>query len=123
MAVLSLTRLSLPAISLRPLAILVAVSLFTPAPTIAAKQSATGTKTDTPGVTGNSRGASNTYDVAIVRGFASRGLNQNNYLDGQKLQGDFWMLPAASRPVAVSGERVASSSQQPPSVSNLSGYG
>lgn len=93
-----------------------------PAPTIAAKRSATGTKTDTPieknpqsvsivtrqeldihhpssvkealgytpGVTVSSRGASNTYDFVIIRGFSSRGLNQNNYLDGQKLQGDFY---------------------------------
>ncbi|WP_455812673.1 ferrichrome porin FhuA [Pseudomonas graminis] len=97
-------------------------SAWGPAPTIAAKHSATGTKTDTPieknpqsvsivtrqemdihqpasvkealgytpGVTVSSRGASNTYDFVIIRGFSSRGLNQNNYLDGQKLQGDFY---------------------------------
>ncbi|MDN6228127.1 MAG: ferrichrome porin FhuA, partial [Enterobacterales bacterium] len=93
-----------------------------PAPTIAAKRSATATKTDTPiektpqsvsvvtyeemqirqpksvkealgytpGVTVNSRGASSTYDFAIIRGFSSVGLNQNNYLNGLKLQGDFY---------------------------------
>ncbi|WP_380181935.1 ferrichrome porin FhuA [Kalamiella sp. sgz302252] len=93
-----------------------------PAPTIAAKHSATGTKTDTPieknpqsvsvvtrqeldthqfqsvkealgytpGVTVSSRGASNTYDLVIIRGFSAVGLNQNNYLDGLKLQGDFY---------------------------------
>ncbi|WP_338561228.1 ferrichrome porin FhuA [Erwinia sp. E_sp_B04_7] len=97
-------------------------SAWGPAPTIAAKHSATGTKTDTPieknpqsvsivtrqemdthqftsvkqalgytpGVTISSRGASNTYDFVVIRGFSSRGLNQNNYLDGQKLQGDFY---------------------------------
>ena len=97
-------------------------SAWGPAPTIAAKRSATGTKTDTPieknpqsisvvtrqemdihqpasvkealgytpGVTVASRGASNTYDFVIIRGFSSVGLNQNNYLDGLKLQGDFY---------------------------------
>lgn len=97
-------------------------SAWGPAPTIAAKQSATGTKTDTPieknpqsisvvtrqemdihqpasvkealgytpGVTVASRGASNTYDFVIIRGFSSVGLNQNNYLDGLKMQGDFY---------------------------------
>ncbi|EMB4315043.1 TPA: ferrichrome porin FhuA [Klebsiella aerogenes] len=97
-------------------------SAWGPAPTIAAKRSATATKTDTPiektpqsisvvtneemqmhqfqsvkealgytpGVTVNSRGASNTYDFVIIRGFSSVGLNQNNYLDGLKLQGDFY---------------------------------
>ncbi|MEG0624879.1 MAG: ferrichrome porin FhuA, partial [Hafnia sp.] len=44
----------------------------------------------TPGVTVNSRGASSTYDFAIIRGFSSVGLNQNNYLNGLKLQGDFY---------------------------------
>ena len=43
-----------------------------------------------PGVTVASRGASNTYDYLIVRGFAPVGLNQNNYLDGLKLKGDFY---------------------------------
>ena len=97
-------------------------SAWGPAPTIAAKHSATGTKTDTPieknpqsvsvvtrqemdihqpasvkealgytpGVTVASRGASNTYDLVIIRGFSAVGLNQNNYLDGLKLQGDFY---------------------------------
>lgn len=97
-------------------------SAWGPAPTIAAKRSATGTKTDTPieknpqsisvvtrqemdihqpasvkealgytpGVTVTSRGASNTYDFVIIRGFSSVGLNQNNYLDGLKMQGDFY---------------------------------
>lgn len=148
MATLSLRYLSLPVkTSLRQLAILVAVSIsasvfaadektitvsasaagpdesaWGPAPTIAAKHSATGTKTDTPieknpqsvsvvtreemdthqpmsvkealgytpGVTVSSRGASNTYDLVIIRGFSAVGLNQNNYLDGMKLQGDFY---------------------------------
>ena len=44
----------------------------------------------TPGVTVASRGASNTYDFVIIRGFSSVGLNQNNYLDGLKMQGDFY---------------------------------
>lgn len=97
-------------------------SAWGPAPTIAAKRSATATKTDTPiektpqsvsvvtneemqmhqfqsvkealgytpGVTVNSRGASNTYDFVIIRGFSSVGLSQNNYLDGLKLQGNFY---------------------------------
>lgn len=97
-------------------------SAWGPSPTIAAKRSATATKTDTPiektpqslsvvtneemqihqpksvkealgytpGVTVSSRGASSTYDFAIIRGFSSVGLNQNNYLDGLKLQGDFY---------------------------------
>ncbi|HDT4801953.1 TPA: ferrichrome porin FhuA [Klebsiella aerogenes] len=97
-------------------------SAWGPAPTIAAKRSATATKTDTPiektpqsisvvtneemqmhqfqsvkealgytpGVTVSSRGASNTYDFVIIRGFSSVGLNQNNYLDGLKLQGVFY---------------------------------
>lgn len=97
-------------------------SAWGPAPTIAAKRSATATKTDTPiektpqsisvvtneemqmhqfqsvkealgytpGVTVSSRGASNTYDFVIIRGFSSVGLNQNNYLDGLKLQSDFY---------------------------------
>lgn len=34
----------------------------------------------TPGVTVSSRGASNTYDFVIIRGFSSVGLSQNNYL-------------------------------------------
>lgn len=97
-------------------------SAWGPAPTIAAKRTATTTKTDTPiektpqsisvitneemqmhqpmsvkealgytpGVTVNSRGASNTYDFLIIRGFSSVGLSQNNYLDGLKLQGNFY---------------------------------
>ncbi len=44
----------------------------------------------TPGVTVSSRGASNTYDFVIIRGFSSVGLSQNNYLDGLKLQGNFY---------------------------------
>ncbi|MGD8108161.1 ferrichrome porin FhuA [Pantoea sp. FN0302] len=95
-------------------------SAWGPAATIAAKHSATGTKTDTPieknpqsvsvvtrqemdthqpasvkealgytpGVTVATRGASNTYDAVKIRGFGS--VNQNNYLDGLKLQGDFY---------------------------------
>lgn len=149
MTIQSFTRFSTPVnSSKRPLALLVAMilsssafaaeetitvnadggtaapqeSAWGPAPTIAAKHSATGTKTDTPieknpqsvsvvtrqemethqfssvkqalgytpGVTVSSRGASDTYDFVIIRGFSSRGLNQNNYLDGQKLQGDFY---------------------------------
>ncbi|MRT56364.1 ferrichrome porin FhuA [Enterobacteriaceae bacterium RIT693] len=99
-----------------------AESAWGPSPTIAAKRSATATKTDTPiektpqsisvvtseemqmhqfqsvkealgytpGVTVNSRGASNNYDFVIIRGFSSVGLSQNNYLDGLKMQGDFY---------------------------------
>ena len=44
----------------------------------------------TPGVTVSSRGASNTYDFVVIRGFSSPGPNQNNYLDGLKMQGDFY---------------------------------
>lgn len=97
-----------------------AESAWGPSPTIAAKRTATATKTDTPiektpqsisvvtseemqmhqfqsvkealgytpGVTVSSRGASNTYDAVKIRGFGS--VNQNNYLDGLKLQGDFY---------------------------------
>lgn len=97
-------------------------SAWGPSPTIAAKRTATATKTDTPiektpqsisvvtneemqthqfksvkealgytpGVSTASRGASNTYDYVIVRGFAPVGLNQNNYLDGLKMKGDFY---------------------------------
>lgn len=99
-----------------------AESAWGPSPTIAAKHTATATKTDTPvektpqsisvvtneemqihqfrsvkealgytpGVTTSSRGASNTYDFVVIRGFASAGPNQNNYLDGLKMQGDFY---------------------------------
>lgn len=95
-------------------------SAWGPAPTIAAKRTATATKTDTPiektpqsvsvvtreeidtrqpesvkealgytpGITVSTRGASNTYDAVKIRGFGS--VNQNNYLDGLKLQGDFY---------------------------------
>ncbi len=95
-------------------------SAWGPVGSIVAKRSATGTKTDTPiqknpqsvsvvtkeeietrqpqsvkealgytpGVTVASRGASNTYDAVLIRGFGS--VNQNNYLDGLKLQGDFY---------------------------------
>ncbi|MBW7981446.1 iron complex outermembrane receptor protein [Enterobacillus tribolii] len=95
-------------------------SAWGPSPTIAAKRSATATKTDTPlektpqsvsvvtreemdthqpqsvkeslgytpGVTVSSRGSSNTYDVVLIRGFGS--VNQNNYLDGLKLAGNFY---------------------------------
>ncbi len=97
-------------------------SAWGPSPTIAAKRTATATKTDTPiektpqsisvvtneemqthqfrsvkealgytpGVSTASRGASSTYDYVIVRGFAPVGLNQNNYLDGLKMKGDFY---------------------------------
>lgn len=95
-------------------------SAWGPSPTIAAKRTATATKTDTPiektpqsvsvvtreemdmkqpasvkealgytpGITVSTRGASNTYDAVKIRGFGS--VNQNNYLDGLKLQGDFY---------------------------------
>lgn len=97
-------------------------SAWGPAATIAARQSATGTKTDTPiqkvpqsisvvtaeemalhqprsvkealsytpGVAVGTRGASNTYDYLIIRGFAADGQTQNNYLDGMKMQGNFY---------------------------------
>lgn len=97
-------------------------SAWGPAATIAARQSATGTKTDTPiqkvpqsisvvtaeemalhqpksvkealsytpGVSVGTRGASNTYDHLIIRGFAAEGQSQNNYLNGLKLQGNFY---------------------------------
>ncbi len=93
-----------------------------PAATIAARHSATGTKTDTsiektpqsisvvtseemalhqpksvkealsytPGVAVGTRGASNTYDYLIIRGFAADQQSQNNYLDGMKMQGNFY---------------------------------
>ena len=96
-------------------------SAWGPAATIAARQSATGTKTDTPiqkvpqsisvvtaeemalhqpksvkealsytpGVAVGTRGASNTYDYLIIRGFAADGQSQNNYLNGLKMQGNF----------------------------------
>lgn len=97
-------------------------SAWGPAATIAARQSATGTKTDTPiqkvpqsisvvtaeemalhqpksvkealsytpGVAVGTRGASNTYGYLIIRGFAADGQSQNNYLNGLKLQGNFY---------------------------------
>ncbi|MGK9174849.1 ferrichrome porin FhuA [Yokenella regensburgei] len=97
-------------------------SAWGPAATIAARQSATATKTDTsiekapqsvsvvtseemalhqpksvkealsytPGVAVGTRGASNTYDYLIIRGFAADGQSQNNYLDGMKMQGNFY---------------------------------
>ncbi|CAK0683721.1 TPA: ferrichrome porin FhuA [Escherichia coli] len=97
-------------------------SAWRPAATIAARQSATGTKTDTPiqkvpqsisvvtaeemalhqpksvkealsytpGVAVGTRGASNTYDYLIIRGFAADGQSQNNYLNGLKMQGNFY---------------------------------
>ncbi|EFK3878135.1 ferrichrome porin FhuA [Escherichia coli] len=97
-------------------------SAWGPAATIAARQSATGTKTDTPiqkvpqsisvvtaeemalhqpksvkealsytpGVAVGTRGASNTYAYLIIRGFAADGQSQNNYLNGLKLQGNFY---------------------------------
>ncbi|WP_152083498.1 ferrichrome porin FhuA [Enterobacter oligotrophicus] len=97
-------------------------SAWGPAATIAARQSATATKTDTPiqkvpqsisvvtaeemalhqpksvkealsytpGVAVGTRGASNTYDYLIIRGFAADGQSQNNYLDGLKMQGNFY---------------------------------
>lgn len=90
-------------------------SAWGPAATIAARQSATGTKTDTPiqkvpqsisVVTAEEMalhqpksvkealsytpGASNTYDYLIIRGFAADGQSQNNYLNGLKLQGNFY---------------------------------
>lgn len=97
-------------------------SAWGPAATIAARQSATGTKTDTPiqkvpqsisvvtaeemalhqpksvkealsytpGVAVGIRGASNTYDYLIIRGFAADGQSQNNYLNGLKMQGNFY---------------------------------
>ncbi|NYS33979.1 hypothetical protein HZZ02_09610, partial [Streptococcus danieliae] len=42
----------------------------------------------TPGVSVGTRGASNTYDHLIIRGFAAEGQSQNNYLNGLKLQVD-----------------------------------
>ncbi|NAH65425.1 ferrichrome porin FhuA, partial [Escherichia coli] len=36
------------------------------------------------------RGASNTYDYLIIRGFAADGQSQNNYLNGLKMQGSFY---------------------------------
>lgn len=97
-------------------------SAWGPAATIAARQSATATKTDTPiqkvpqsisvvtaeemalhqpksvkealsytpGVAVDTRGASNTYDYLIIRGFAADGQSQNNYLNGLKMQGNFY---------------------------------
>lgn len=97
-------------------------SAWGPAATIAARQSATGTKTDTPiqkvpqsisvvtaeemalhqpksvkealsytpGVAVGTRGASNTYDYLIIRGFAADGQSQNNYLNDLKMQGNFY---------------------------------
>ncbi|WP_105455556.1 ferrichrome porin FhuA [Escherichia coli] len=97
-------------------------SAWGPAATLAARQSATGTKTDTPiqkvpqsisvvtaeemalhqpksvkealsytpGVAVGTRGASNTYDYLIIRGFAADGQSQNNYLNGLKMQGNFY---------------------------------
>ncbi|UNC51548.1 ferrichrome porin FhuA [Enterobacter huaxiensis] len=97
-------------------------SAWGPAATIAARQSATGTKTDTPiqkvpqsisvvtaeemalhqprsvkealsytpGVAVGTRGASNTYDYLVIRGFAADNQSQNNYLDGLKMQGNFY---------------------------------
>ncbi len=97
-------------------------SAWGPAATIAARQSATGTKTYTPiqkvpqsisvvtaeemalhqpksvkealsytpGVAVGTRGASNTYDYLIIRGFAADGQSQNNYLNGLKMQGNFY---------------------------------
>lgn len=43
-----------------------------------------------PGVAVGTRGASNTYDYLIIRGFAADGQSQNNYLNGLKLQGNFY---------------------------------
>ncbi len=95
-------------------------SAWGPVGTIVAKRSATGTKTDTPlvktpqsvsvvtreqmdvmqpssvkealgftpGVMVGSRGSSNVYDAVYIRGFGS--VNQNIYLDGLKLQGDYF---------------------------------
>ncbi|MDN4203462.1 ferrichrome porin FhuA [Citrobacter freundii] len=97
-------------------------SAWGPAATIAARQSATATKTDTPiqkvpqsisvvtaeemalhqpksvkealsytpGVAVGTRGAPNTYDYLIIRGFAADGQSQNNYLNGLKMQGNFY---------------------------------
>ncbi len=97
-------------------------SAWGPAPTIAAKRTATATKTDTPiektpqsvsvvtreemdmrqpqtvkqalgytpGVNVGTRGASNAYDYVVIRGFAPPGQSQNNYLDGLKMQGNFY---------------------------------
>lgn len=95
-------------------------SAWGPVGTYVAKRSATGTKTDTPliktpqsvsvvtreqmdmmqptsvkealgftpGVMVGSRGSSNVYDAVYIRGFGS--VNQNEYLDGLKLQGDYF---------------------------------
>lgn len=95
-------------------------SAWGPVGTIVAQRSATGTKTDTPlvktpqsvsvvtreqmdtlqpttvkealgftpGVMVGSRGSSNAYDAVYIRGFGS--VNQNEYFNGLKLQGDFF---------------------------------
>ncbi|MFZ1874365.1 MAG: ferrichrome porin FhuA [Chania sp.] len=95
-------------------------SAWGPVGTIVAKRSATATKTDTPlvktpqsisvvtrehmdtlqpttvkealgftpGVMIGSRGSSNAYDAVYIRGFGS--VNQNEYFNGLKLQGDFF---------------------------------
>ena len=97
-------------------------SAWGPAPTIAAKRSATATKTDTPiektpqsvsvvtreemdtrqpssvkealaytpGAAVSTRGSSTSYDFVIIRGFYTPGPTPNNYLDGIKLQGDYY---------------------------------
>ncbi len=44
----------------------------------------------TLGVAVGTRGASNTYDYLIIRGFAADGQSQNNYLNGLKMQGNFY---------------------------------
>ena len=44
----------------------------------------------TPGVAVGTRGASNTYDYLIIRGFAADGQSQNNFLNGLKMQGNFY---------------------------------
>ncbi|MCV2513987.1 ferrichrome porin FhuA [Leclercia pneumoniae] len=97
-------------------------SAWGPAATIAAKHSATATKTDTPiektpqsvsvvtraemdtrqpssvkealaytpGAAVSTRGSSTSYDFVIIRGFYTPGPTPNNYLDGIKLQGDYY---------------------------------
>lgn len=44
----------------------------------------------THGVAVGTRGASNTYDYLIIRGFAADGQSQNNFLNGLKMQGNFY---------------------------------
>lgn len=44
----------------------------------------------TPGAAVSTRGSSTSYDFVIIRGFYTPGPTPNNYLDGIKLQGDYY---------------------------------